>query len=245
MGYEIHQMDVKTAFLNGDIDHYILMEQPEGYVQKGKEDYVCKLKRSLYGLKQAPRIWYQLLITTLECEGFRRLDTENCILVRISASAIDIISVYVDDLIIITNNMQRMSKVKTALCAHFKMTDLGEIHFILGWNIQRNRRARTITIDQSKYAENMLKNFNMIDAHPSAIPMDPGIHLSKSMAPNTAQERALMADKPYRQLVGSFMYLVVSTRPDLAFFVHEVSKFVTNPGPTHWKALKHGLRYLK
>ena len=243
--YEIHQMDVKTAFLNGEIDKPIYMEQPEGYAKENQEHLVCLLKKSLYGLKQAPRIWNKLLTKSLEAEGFQQLQSDNCVFVRHVENGIEIIATYVDDMTIITPTKPQMVKVKKMLQSKFEVKDLREIHHILGWKIRRNRKERTIEISQKKYIEKILEKFKFTDCHGTKIPIDPGFKLSKEMEYNTDQEKLFMRNKPYRAIVGSLMYLAVGTRPDLAYVTHELSKYITNPGPKHWKAAKNALRYLK
>ena len=245
MDYEIHQMDVKTAFLNGEMDKTIYMEQPPGYVKKGKEDFVCLLEKSLYGLKQAPRIWNRLIATKLKKMGFLQLQSDECVFIRFVDGKIQVITVYVDDLIIMTPNLLQCNGIKKKLQSEFDMKDLGPIHHILGWKITRNREKRTITISQEHYAETILEQFGFQDSNSKPIPIDPGLRLSKKMEAESIKDKLFMKDKPYRAIVGSLMYLAVATRPDLAFFTHEMSKFVTNPGPQHWNALKNGLRYLK
>jgi histone deacetylase 1/2 len=245
LDYEIHQMDVKTAFLNGEIDKEIYMEQPPGYAKKGEETFVCLLQKSLYGLKQAPRIWNKLLTNKLKLLGFRQLYSDNCVFIRFKEGTLQIVTTYVDDLIIIAKDEAMINEIKQMLMHEFEMKDLGPIHYILGWKITRNRKDRTITISQQKYAEDILERFGYSECNSASIPMDPGVKLSKEMAPKTKKETLFMATKPYRAVVGSFMYLVMATRPDLAYFTHEMSKYVTDPGPKHWQVLKNGLRYLQ
>ena len=160
--YEIHQMDVTTAFLNGNLDEEIYMTQPEGFEEPGKENLVCKLKKGLYGLKQAPRSWNTKLHKILISNGFTQLVSENCIYHKLDRSNQHIyIAVYVDDLIIITNTPSVMADTKHILLKSFKMTDGGEIHYILGWEIHRNRKERTINVSQQKYLNDVIDRFSM------------------------------------------------------------------------------------
>ncbi|KAG2883895.1 hypothetical protein PC117_g25918 [Phytophthora cactorum] len=124
------------------------------------------------------------------------------------------------------------------------MTDLGEVKYILGWSIERNREARTIYIHQRKYATNVFDKFEHLISYPIATPSDRSITLTKSMEPQTSEEKEAMKDIPYREVVGSLMYLMVGTRPDLAFYMREVSQFLSNPGKEHWNAVVRGLKYL-
>jgi hypothetical protein len=144
LDYEIHQMDVKTAFLNGNLDEDIYMYQPEGFVATGKEHMVCKLNKSIYGLKQAPRVWYQTLVLFLETIHFHHLVKDRCVFVGTIDSQTCYIAVYVDDLLIIAPTTLLITKIKSALNERFKMTDLGEVQFLLGWSIERDRSNRKL-----------------------------------------------------------------------------------------------------
>ncbi|GMF66172.1 unnamed protein product [Phytophthora lilii] len=150
LDYEVHQMDVKTAFLNGFRSEAIYMAQPEGFAAAGQEHLVCKLLRSLYGLKQAPRIWYQTLCAFLESLGFHKLIKDSCVFMATFDGQVCYIAVYVDDLLIIAPTVSLVCRIKSALKQRFLMTDLGEVKYILGWSIERNREARTIFIHQQK-----------------------------------------------------------------------------------------------
>lgn len=241
---EIHQMDVKTAFLNGYLDEEIYMLQPEGFTVRGKEHLVCKLLKSLYGLKQAPRIWYLTLCSFLLTMKFHKLIKDQCVFIGVVDGATCYILVYVDDLLIIAPTLDIINNIKNALKQRFKMSDLGEAQYILGWSIVRNRTDRTIFIHQEKYATKVLDRFSHLDAHPVGTPADPSVKLTEAMCPQTPEEKHEMKAIPYREAVGSFMYLMMGTRPDLAYFLREVSQFLVNPGKPHWNAVKRGLKYL-
>jgi len=236
-------MDVKTAFLNGSLDEEIYMKQPEGFVVPGKEGLVCKLQKSLYGLKQAPRIWYQTLSTFLEGLGFHKLIKDRCVFMASLEGAVCYVAVYVDDLLIIAPTVNLVCQIKSALSKRFSMTDLGEVKYILGWSIERNREDRTIFIHQRKYARTVLDRFKNLVTYPVATPSDRNTTLTTQMQPQTQLEKDKMKDIPYREVVGSVMYLMVGTRPDLAFYMRE-SQFLANPGTEHWKAVIRGLKYL-
>ncbi|OWZ10531.1 polyprotein [Phytophthora megakarya] len=243
--YEAHQMDVTTAFLNGEIDAEVYMEQPEEYVQEGKEDWVCLLLKSLYGLKQAPRVWFRLLKTFLEKQAFGVLSSEPCVAVKVIDDWLVFISIYVDDLILFAPNLDMIQMLKDMLSSRFKMKDLGELHYILGWEISRNRRERTVFVSQRKYAMTVLERFQMSNCNGCKTPGTMNLKLSKVMCPTDADKKALMKMKPYREVIGSLMYLMLGTRPDLAYLVRECSQFLDNPGILYCRAVKQGLRYLK
>ncbi len=244
MDFEVHQMDVKTAFLNGYLDEEIYMAQPEGFVEKGKENMVCRLRKSLYGLKQAPRVWYNTLCKFLESLSFRRLIKDRCVFIGTIDGHICYIAVYVDDLLIIAPSMRLVDHIKSELKQKFKMTDLGEAKYLLGWSIVRNRKDRTMLLHQESYASKVLEKYKHLVNYAVATPYEPNAKLSAEMAADTLEDIAFMKKVPYREIVGCFMYLVVGTRPDLAYFIREVSQFVHNPGVAHWNAVIRGLKYL-
>ena len=237
-------MDVKTAFLNGLLTETIYMQQPEGFIKTGFEKYTCKLHKSLYGLKQAPRVWYDALCSFLISKGWTRLLKDRCVFIQNIDKHQCYLAVFVDDIVIMTYNMHMMYRIKEMLKQQYAMTDLGEISYILGWSIIRRRENRTIFIHQNKYALKILSKFGMLDSTPISTPSEPGITLSKSMCPTSSDDITFMSTIPYRQAVGSFMYLMMGTRPDLSFFMREVSQFLTNPGKPHWNAIKRCLKYL-
>ena len=149
---EIHQMDVKTASLNGHIEHDIYMSQPDGFIDPERPEYVCKLKKSLYGLKQSARCWNETLHSFL-MNGYRKSNADSCIYVKSTKNedgfiSFVILAVYVDDIIPLSNDIDMLNAEKKLLCKHFEMTDQGEIHFILGMTVKRGRENRTLFINQ-------------------------------------------------------------------------------------------------
>lgn len=132
----------------------------------------------------------------------------------------------------------------SVLATHVEVTDLGELHWLLGMEIKRDRDARTLGMSQKAYVESILRRFNLEEQKPLSTPMDDKVQLSRSMAPVTAEDYALMRDVDYRGAVGALMYAAIGTRPDIAFAVSTVSRFSQNPGPTHWHAVKRIFRYL-
>jgi hypothetical protein len=233
LDFEVHQMDVKTAFLNGFLDEKIYMEQPEGFAVPGKEHLVCKLQKSLYGLNQAPRVWYQTITAFLASIGFRRLIKDRCAFVGSLQSKTCNIAVYVDDLLIIAPTSTLVNEIKSAMKQRFHMTDVGEVTYLLGWSVERDRKSRKIFI-QEMYATKILDRFNHIVTYPVTTPVDRSVKLSNVMCPTTDSEKDTMKSIPYREAVGSFMYLTIGTRPDLAYYMREVSQFLSNPGEEHW-----------
>jgi hypothetical protein len=233
-------MDVSTAFLNGDLEEEIYMKQPEGHEEIGKEKLVCKLQKGLYGLKQAPRSWNHKFHQTMVEGGYKQLNADTCIYQKDQQGERIYLTVYVDDLVIATQNLRTLQQVKTWLKSKFKMTDGEEISYILGWEISRNRSKHTITISQSRYLKEIITRYQMDDSNATSTPMDSSTKLEKL---TEADER--LDDVPYRQVVGSLQYAVSSTRPDLASATAKVSKFLDEHNKTHWQAVKRILRYIK
>ena len=233
---EIHQMDVKTAFLYGELDEEIYMNQPEGFVVKGQENKVCKLVRSLYGLKQAPKQWHEKFDNTLLSNGFRINECDKCVYVKQYKNAYVIICLYVDDMLIMGTNLDVINQTKKMLHSSFSMKDLGVVDVILGVRVQRRPDGYTLT--QSHYIESVLKKFGHYDDKPVVTPFDASSHLKKNKGDTVAQLE-------YTQVLGSLMYIMNCTRPDLAYSVSRLSRYSHNPGKDHWYALVRVLRYLK
>ena len=213
---EVEQMDVKTAFLHGDLEEEIYMRQPEGFEAKGKENLVCKLKKSLYGLKQSPRMWYQKFDTYMLQLDFVRSNSDHCVYVKRAGDQFVILTLYVDDMLLIGNNMKMVKSVKNLLAKKFDMKDLRPANFILGMQITRDREKRKLWLGQEKYIKEILKKFNMMDCKPVGTPMSSGTKLSAEQCPKTDEEIEEMARVPYASAVGSLMYAMVCTRPDIA-----------------------------
>ena len=174
----IHQMDVVTAFLNGKLDEEIYMEQPEGYVIAGKENLVCKLKKSLYGLKQSPRCWYSALREYLESMEFKQSEADPCVYIR-TVGTMTVIAVYVDDLILTTVTAKEMQKVKESLAVQFKMTDMGKLHYCLGVSIVQDENRKCVWLHQKQYVQTMLEKYGMAEAKITSTPADLSVKLQK------------------------------------------------------------------
>ena len=232
---EIHQMDVVTAFLIPDLEEEIYMVQPEGF--DGKEGLVCKLQKGLYGLKQSARIWNARLCQHLKSLGFQQSSCDPCIFIN-NASGV-IIAVWVDDLIILGKDLSSIDKVKEGLRAEFEMKDLGELQYFLGIQVQRDRSKRQLHINQSGYINSILERFGMEDSKPAPTPIATGTTLYKAMDGD-----ALVDLKPYQSLVGSQMYAMLCTRPDIAYAISQVSQHSSAPTATHHTTGKRVFRYL-
>ncbi|KAK1647072.1 hypothetical protein QYE76_064877 [Lolium multiflorum] len=224
--YEIWQMDVKTAFLNGDIEEELYM-------------------RSIYGLKQASRSWNRRFDKVIKDFGFIQCHGEACIYKKVSGSSVAFLILYVDDILLIGNDIELLSSVKGYLNNSFSMKDLGEASYILGIKIYRDRSRRLIGLSQSTYLDKILKKFRMDESKKGFLPMLPGKVLSKTQGPATAEERERMSNIPYASAVGSIMYAMLCTRPDIAHAVSLTSRYQSDPGMEHWTAVKNILKYLK
>ncbi|WJX13388.1 hypothetical protein P8452_03779 [Trifolium repens] len=243
---EVEQMDVKTAFLHGDLHEEIYMEQPDGFVEKGKEDYVCKLVKSLYGLKQAPRQWYQKFNSVMIEHGYKMSKADHCVFFRnFSEGDFIILLLYVDDMLIVGKNISRIKELKNTLSESFAMNDLGEARKILGIEIVRDRNEKKLYLSQEKYVEKVLRRFSMDKAKEVSIPLASHFKLSHKLCPSTDEEKLSMKNIPYSSAVGSLMYAMVCTRPDIAHAVGVVSRYLSNPGKVHWEAVKWVMRYLR
>lgn len=230
-------MDVKTAFLNGDLKEDVYMVQPEGFAIKGQEQKVCKLIKSLYGLKQAPYAWYEKLTEHLLKLNYKHFNLDDATLfVKKVGRSIVYLVVYVDDLLIIGNNDDYIASIKRELKKVFDMIDLGLLHYYLGIEVIQN--PKFIFISQKKYIGELLCRFGMHDCNSISTPMEQNLKLSSN-------EGAAFEDPTkYRQLVGSLIY-VTTTRLDITFAVGILSRFMHKPCEGHWTATQRVLKYLK
>jgi hypothetical protein len=162
--FKVYQMDVKSTFLNGDLEEEVYIEQPEGFLLSEDEEYVCRLKKALYGLKQAPRAWYSRLDKYLQQQGFKRGTIDNNIYIKIDNAEMLIIVVYVDDIIFGSNIDEMSQKFAEEMQKEFEMSMLGELSFFLG--LQITQMSKGIFISQTKYIKEMLKKFEMEDCKP-------------------------------------------------------------------------------
>ena len=220
------------------------MHQPEGFQQHSPE-WVLQLKKGLYGLKQGGRLWYQRLDEELRKMGFQRVESDRSVYVWEKDGCKVITPVFVDDLTIVSKSRAMVDKVKADLAKVFKLRDLGPTSFLLGVAVTRDRRNRSLQLSQRQYIIDILDRFNMSDCKPVTTPMEPGLHLSSAPSPLPADQAEEMHGVPYMEAVGALMYLSVSTRPDITQAVGVLCRFMANPAPSHWKAVKHLFRYLQ
>ena len=234
-GWQVHHMDVKSAFLNGDLSETVYVKQPPGFIV-GDGDKVLKLRKALYGLRQAPRAWNSKLDKELLALGFVKSKMDHAVYKRNSKASFLVVGVYVDDLIISGPDVDGINQFKAEMKRKFSMSDLGLLSYYLG--IEVKQEGEGITLSQGSYAVKILEGAGMIDCNPCDTPMEPRLKLYKS------KEGEAVDPTAYRSIIGSLRY-IVNTRPDLAFSVGVVSRYMEAPGKTHWTAVKRILRYLK
>ena len=236
----VHQMDVKTAYLNADIDCEIFVVQPEGFEKFSSDGQklVCELKKSLYGLKQSGRNWNILLHNFLFSMNFDQSLVDPCVYVRIEGNLRVIIIIWVDDILIAASNEDLLSDVKISLSNRFKMRDLGQLHWFLGIEFKFDQSC--VSMNQSKYLEKVLEKFQMSNCNPKSIPCD--LSFLKS---NNVESKELANAKLYREIVGSLIYVMTGTRPDLCFAVTKLSQQMSNPTSEYFNLAKYVLKYVK
>jgi Reverse transcriptase (RNA-dependent DNA polymerase) len=230
---DVQQIDVKTAFFNGEITDEVYIKQPPDFEVPGK---VWKLKRAIYVLKQAALAWYERLKKAFLGMDFKSSDADPCLYWKDVNGSPAFLIVHVDDCILIGTS-ECLRNVKQSISDLFEVSDIGSIKFFLGIELIRDVDAGRIWIGQRQYAKNVLARFGMSDCKPRVAPLDANMQLCKSGKP-------LGLDMPYRELVGSLLYLSTCTRPDLAHSVGMLSRFVSAPTEEHWAAAKQVLRYI-
>ena len=238
-------MDVKTAFLNGDLSEDVYMTQPVGFEKSGEENMVCELKKSIYGIKQASRQWYLKFDMIITKNGFKENIVDQCIYMKVSGSNFIFLVLYVDDILLASNNSDMLAETKQLLFDNFDMKDLGEASYVLGIQILRDRANGILRLSQKTYIDRILKRFNMHSCSSGKAPIVKGDKFSKAQCPQNDKERDEMKVVPYASLVGSLMYAQVCTRPDIAFVVGVLGRYLSDPGLSHWKAAKKVMRYLQ
>ena len=238
---ELHQLDVKTAFLNGKLDSEIYMSQPEGYTDESKPDHVCQLKKSLYGLKQAARVWNEAMDAHSKKAGYTQCSADCCIYVkRLENGKFVFLSLYVDDLLIVSNDISILKEEKESLKRAFEMEDQGEINFCLGMSVRRDRKNKRMFISQTSYLQNVLKKFGMENCKKMSTPLEFGKHFSLKGENESSADKRM-----FQSAVGSLVYAATATRPDLSASVGVLSKFMSNPSIDHWQGIKRIMRYIK
>ncbi|KAL3680458.1 hypothetical protein R1sor_023414 [Riccia sorocarpa] len=211
--WEVQQMDVDTAFLNGSLEEEIYMRQPPGF-----EKFDSFLKEI----------------------GFVESSADDNVYIKKTRESMLVVLLYVDDMLLIGDDKGEVNKLKGVMSSRFKMKDLGEVDMFQAIKVRRDRKQRSVTLSQSRYVQLLLEKFSMVDCKPVDIPMSPGLRLFQD---DLRETKGL--DVPYRELVGSLMYLMACTRPDLCFAVVTLSQFNDRFQEEHWKLAKQMLHYLQ
>lgn len=232
---EIHQLDIKTAFLNGELEEDVWIKQPPGY--ESGYGMACHLHKSLYGLKQAPRAWHAKLKEELMTMGFRPSAADPALFIKDGIPPIFLLT-YVDDILIVTGDSTALGDTKTKITTAFEARDLGTATCFLGMDIHRDRTARTITLAQGRLTVDLLSKYGMTESKTLITPLSTAIKLTKD------GELLDTSTNGFAQLIGSLMYLSVCTRPDIAQAVGALARYMAKPTVTHWQAAKGVLRYI-
>ena len=216
---EIWQMDVKTTFLNGSLEEDIYMHKPEGFIARGQEHMACKLQRSIYGLKQASRTWNIRFDQAITLYGFEKSPDEPCVYKRIQGTKVVFLVLYVDNILLIGNDIEVLSSVKGWLQNKFDMKDLGEANYILGIKLLRDRKNKVLALSQALYIDKILARFSMENSKKGTLPFRHGVHLSKEQSPKTLEQKERMSRILFASAIGSLMYAMLCTRPDICYLV--------------------------
>ncbi|GJR38141.1 ribonuclease H-like domain-containing protein [Tanacetum coccineum] len=233
--WPIHQLDVKNAFLNGDLSETVYMHQPPGFVDSRYPNHVCLLQRSLYGLKQAPRAWFQRFAGYATRAGFSPSRCDSSLFIYTQGSQVAYLLIYVDDIILTASSPVLLQQIVDSLHKEFDMTDLGALNYFLG--ISDVRHPTGLFLSQKKYARQLLERAHMVNCNPSRTPVDTDSKLGPDGVP--VQDPTL-----YRSLAGGLQYLTF-TRPDLSYAVQQVCLYMHDPREPHFAALKRILRYVQ
>ncbi|CAI5475555.1 unnamed protein product [Closterium sp. Yama58-4] len=240
--YELHSLDFSTAFLQGSLHEEIWLRRPPGFTGSFPPGTQWRLQRPVYGLRQAPREWHDTLRTTLAALGFAPSTADPSLFLRTDTSLPPFyILVYVDDLVFATADTAGLAYVKSELQRRHTCTDLGELTSYLGLRITRDRARRTITLTQSHMVQQVLQRFGFKYSSPQSTPLPTGHSLSA-----LPSDESVEPSGPYPELVGCLMYLMTCTRPDLAYPLSILARYVA-PGrhrKEHMDAAKRVLRYL-
>jgi histone deacetylase 1/2 len=238
-GWEVQQLDVITAFLQGDLQEEVYVQQPAGY--EDGTTRVCLLHKALYGLKQAPRAWHEKLHAELCNLGYQVsiADAGLYVCVKEVASRRVSLLVYVDDILLVSPSAEAVAEAKAALMSTFDVRDMGAVRDFVGMRVERDLAAGTITISNERLVNDLLSRFGMEVANSRQVPMSPGLVLRRGEGAELDQGRY-----QYSSLVGGLLYLATTVRPDIAYAVGVLSKYMSCPTVSHWKAARGLLRYL-
>ena len=226
---EVHQMNMKIAFLNGDLKEEIYIEQPEGFFALGQEKKVRKLVKSLYGLKQALKQWHEKFDNVMMSHGFKINECNKCVYVKDTELGYVIVCLYVDDMLIVGSDDKMIASTKNMLNSRFDMKDMGLV--------KTKRTSEGLILSQSHYVDNILEKFDKDNSSIVRTLVDVTLHLSKNKGNSVSQVE-------YSRVIGSLMYLMSCIRPDIAYAVNRLSRYTSSPGAMHWQGIARVLKYL-
>jgi hypothetical protein len=232
--WNISQLDVKNAFLHGDLNEEVYMHPPPGVMVP--DGHVCRLRRALYGLKQAPRAWFERFTSVVKAAGFTPSDHDPALFVHVSERGRTLLLLYVDDMLITGDDNDYIVFVKERLREQFMMSDLGPLSYFLG--IEVTMTSHGYYLSQHKYLQDLIARSGLSDTRTATTPME----LNLQLRPNDGTP--LADPSRYRHIVGSLVYLTI-TRPDIAHAIHILSQFVSAPSSVHYAHLLRVLRYLR
>jgi hypothetical protein len=232
------QVDIKAAFLNGDLEETICMSPPKG--SNIPANKVLRLRKTLYGLKQSSRCFNIALDNWLQGDELKPLRADSCVYIKRSGNDILMLTVHVDDQLIACNNRQVLNNFKARLNAKFDCSDGGPVNYFLGFNVFRDRTQRKLYVSQEHYMEALLDKFDLTNANPARNPFPANFR----PIPATDEEHALAAHEPYPQMASAILYAATITRPDLLYYAGVLARYIGKWNFEHYKAAKHLLRYI-
>ncbi|CAH9084965.1 unnamed protein product [Cuscuta europaea] len=235
-GWGIRQLDVKNAFLHGNLTEEVYMRQPRGFIHPHIPNHICRLRKAIYCLKQVPRAWFHRFSSFLLQHNFSCSKSDNSLFIYHQKNTITYLLLYVDDIIITGNSESSGTQFISIISKHFAMKDLGNLHYFLG--VEAIRSAKGMFLSQHKYVTDLLARFHLHTVKPVRTPLASRTTLSLS-------DGELLSDSTeYRSMVGALQYLTL-TRPDITYAVHLVSQFMHAPRTTHLFAVKRIFKYLQ
>lgn len=234
--WPLHQLDVKNAFLHGNLSETVFCQQPSGFVDSRNPKHVCRLHKSLYGLKQAPRTWFLKFTTYLLSIGFMASKSDSSLFVLHHGSHSAYLLLYVDDIILTANTNALLRSIISSLSKEFAISDLGPLQHFLGVSVQTSPTG--LFLSQEQYAYDLLDRANMLDCKACATPIDTKSKLSASSGTPVPDPSY------YRSLAGALQYLTI-TRPDISYAVQQACLFMHDPREHHLHLVKRILRYVR
>ena len=234
-GRSLTQLDVNNAFLHGDLNEEVYMSLPPGFHREGETlpaGTVCRLHKSIYGLKQASRQWFFKFSQAIIDEGFTQSNADHSLFIKTNGDSFIALLVYVDDIVIASNNDKSVENLKVLLDKRFKLKDLGQLKYFLVLEVARSDKG--ISVSQRHYALELLSDAGVLGCKTRNSPMNPTVKLSQT-------EGELLEDPlVYRRMIGKLLYLTI-TRPDLTYSVNRLSQFMTASRSPHLQAARHVL----